>query len=131
MLSHLNMVSAARSITTYLENRPDDVILNVLPLSFDYGLYQVLMAFMVGGTVVLEKSFSYPYAVLQRIRQEEVTGFPGVPTIFSILLQMDGFNGKNLPSLKYITNTAAALPSATSGSCSSAFPMRESIRCTG
>jgi len=38
MLSHLNMVSAATSITTYLENTADDVVVNVLPLSFDYGL---------------------------------------------------------------------------------------------
>jgi long-chain acyl-CoA synthetase len=50
MLTHLNMVSAATSITTYLENTPEDIILNVLPLSFDYGLYQVLMTFKFGGT---------------------------------------------------------------------------------
>src|SRR4029450_6867141 len=62
MLTHLNMVSAATSITTYLENRPDDIILSALPLSFDYGLYQVLMAFKFGGTVVLERSFAYPHA---------------------------------------------------------------------
>ena len=40
MLTHHNMVAANRSITTYLRNTPDDVVLNVLPLSFDYGLYQ-------------------------------------------------------------------------------------------
>ncbi|MBI3863115.1 MAG: AMP-binding protein, partial [Planctomycetia bacterium] len=34
MLTHLNIVSAATSITTYLENREDDIILSVLPLSF-------------------------------------------------------------------------------------------------
>src|SRR5262245_7022800 len=45
MLTHLNMVSAARSISTYLGLLEDDVILCALPLSFDYGLYQVLMAF--------------------------------------------------------------------------------------
>ncbi|NLE37586.1 MAG: AMP-binding protein, partial [Pirellulaceae bacterium] len=70
MLTHLNMVSAARSIITYLENRSDDVILNVLPLSFGYGLYQVLMAAWFGGTVVLEPSLAYPHAVLSRLVQE-------------------------------------------------------------
>jgi hypothetical protein len=75
MLTHLNMVSAATSITTYLENREDDIIIDVLPLSFDYGLYQVLMAFKFGGTVVLEKSFTYPYQVIQKMIQEKVTGF--------------------------------------------------------
>jgi long-chain acyl-CoA synthetase len=38
-----------------------------------------------------------------------VTGFPGVPTIFSLLLQMD-LSPYDLTSLRYITNTAAALP---------------------
>src|SRR3972149_4012039 len=89
MMAHFNMVSAANSITTYLENTPDDIILNVLPLSFDYGLYQVLMGFKMGGTVVLERSFTYPHAVLETVVRERVTGFPIVPTILAILLQMD------------------------------------------
>jgi long-chain acyl-CoA synthetase len=109
MLTHLNMVSAATSITTYLENRQDDIILNVLPLSFDYGLYQVLMGFKIGGTVVLERSFAYPHTVLESIRKEKVTGFPIVPTIAALLLQMD-LSKYDFSSLRYLTNTAAALP---------------------
>ncbi|MDI6756235.1 MAG: AMP-binding protein [Thermodesulfobacteriota bacterium] len=110
MLTHLNMISAATSITTYLENVPEDIVINVLPLSFDYGLYQVLMAFKFGGTVVLEKSFTYPYEIIKQMVKERVTGFPGVPTIFAILLQMDDLKKYYLSSLRYITNTAAALP---------------------
>ena len=70
-------------------NTADDIILSVLPLSFDYGLYQVLMAFKVGATLVLERSFTYPHAVLERLVREKVTGFPIVPTIAAILLQLD------------------------------------------
>jgi amino acid adenylation domain-containing protein len=109
MLTHLNIVSAATSITTYLENVEDDVIVNVLPLSFDYGLYQVLMAFKVGARVVLERSFAYPHAVLQTMTVERVTGFPIVPTISALLLQMD-LAKYDLSNVRYITNTAAALP---------------------
>lgn len=110
MLSHLNIVSAATSITTYLENRETDIILNLLPLSFDYGLYQLLMAFKIGGTLILERSFTYPAKALDLIGREKVTGLPIVPTISSILLQMD-LAKWDLSSLRYITNTAAALPS--------------------
>jgi acyl-CoA synthetase (AMP-forming)/AMP-acid ligase II len=60
MLSHLNMVSAATSISTYLGLRADDIIFNVLPLAFDYGLYQVLMASRVGASVVLHRSLAFP-----------------------------------------------------------------------
>ena len=110
MLTHLNMISAATSITTYLENVPEDIIIDVLPLSFDYGLYQVLMAFKFGGTVVLEQSFAYPYEIIKKMVKEKVTGFPGVPTMFAILLQMEDLKKYDLSSLRYITNTAAALP---------------------
>ena len=110
MLSHLNMVSAAHSITTYLENTKDDIIINVLPMSFDYGLYQVLMGFKIGGTVILEKSFTYPYQVVDTMIKEKVTGFPGVPTIFALLLRFKDIDKYDLSSLRYITNTAAALP---------------------
>jgi len=109
MLTHLNMVSAANSITTYLENTANDIILNVLPLAFDYGLYQLLMSFKTGATLVLEAGFTYPASVLNRIAQERVTGFPIVPTIAAILLQMN-LEGWDLSSLRYITNTGAALP---------------------
>jgi amino acid adenylation domain-containing protein len=109
MLTHLNMVSAATSITTYLENTPDDIVLSVLPLAFDYGLYQVLMAFKFGGTVVLERSFTYPHAVLEKVVREQVTGLPLVPTMAAILLQMD-LSKYDLSRVRYVTNTAAALP---------------------
>lgn len=112
MLTHSNMVSAATSITEYLENLEDDIIMNVLPLSFDYGLYQVLMAFKFGGTVVLERSFTYPYQVIQKMIQEKVTGFPGVPTVFAILLELKDLDRFDFSALRYITNTAAAFPPA-------------------
>lgn len=108
MMTHLNMVSAATSITTYLEMSSSDIVLNVLPLSFDYGLYQMLMTFKVGGTLVLERSFTYPHAVLELIPRERITGLPLVPTMAAILLQMD-LSQYDLASLRYISNTGAAL----------------------
>lgn len=110
MMAHSNMVSVATSITSFLENRTDDIILNTLPISFDYGLYQVLMAFMVGGTVILDNAFRYPASVIERLVTERVTGFPIVPTISSILLQMDGITRRRFDHLRYITSTAAFWP---------------------
>ena len=109
MSSHHNMISAARSITQYLENTSNDIIVDVLPLSFDYGLYQVIMSVMFGGTVVFE-SFLYPVKVLQCIEKENVTGFPLVPTVAAFLLKMRDLGKYELRSLRYMTNTGAALP---------------------
>jgi amino acid adenylation domain-containing protein len=110
MSTHHNMISAARSIIQYIGNNEDDIILDVLPLSFDYGLYQIIMAFMFGGTVVLEKSFLYLHTILERIAQEKVTGFPIVPTVVAMLLKLQDLAQYDLSTLRYMTNTGAALP---------------------
>jgi acyl-CoA synthetase (AMP-forming)/AMP-acid ligase II len=112
MSAHRSMVAAARSITRYLENVESDIIMVVLPLSFDYGLYQVLMAFLFGGAVVLEKSFLFPVKILEKVVQERVTGLPLVPTMAALLLQMENLARFDFSALRYITNTAAALPVA-------------------
>ncbi len=109
MSGHDNVTFVASSVITYLENTADDVVLCALPLSFGYGLYQLLMTFKFGGTLVLERSFAYPAQILKRIESERVTGFPGVPTMFAILLQMD-LSSYDLSHLRYITSAAAALP---------------------
>ena len=109
MMTHGNMVAAATSITTYLRWRPEDIVLSALPLSFDYGLYQWLMTVRLGSTLVLERSFAYPAAILQRLVQEKVNGFPLVPTLLALLLRVD-LSPYDLSALRYVTNTGAALP---------------------
>jgi amino acid adenylation domain-containing protein len=122
MMTHQNVVAAATSITTYLENTPDDVILNVLPISFDYGLYQVLMAVKLGATLVLEQSFAFPQKIFAKLAAERVTGLPLVPTMAAIILQMRDLKPGAFPHLRYITNTAAALPPAHIARLQALFP---------
>ncbi len=108
MLSHRNILSAAASISQYLGIQSDEVILDLLPLSFDYGLYQVFLAFRAGATLVLERGLLYPNVFLNLIGEERVTALPLVPTILAILLQID-LAKYNLASLRIVTNTGAAL----------------------
>jgi long-chain acyl-CoA synthetase len=112
MQPHDRMIRVAQSIIQYLGNTEEDVILNVLPLSFGYGLYQVLMAAMFGGTVVLEKSFVYLKSVLARIPDCRVTGFPIVPTIMAMLFQFQNVERFDFSSLRYITVAGDAMPAA-------------------
>lgn len=109
MLSHRNMLTAATSISTYLGNREDEIILCALPLSFDYGLYQVIMAFREGARVVLERSFAFPAKVLAQVVEEQVTGLPGVPTMFALIAGMKSLASFDFSKVRYVTNTAAAL----------------------
>lgn len=112
MLTHRNVVCTAWSISTYLENVPDDIVACVLPLSFSYGLYQVVTGARVGFTVLLERSFAYAYKTLQRMVEHRATALPGVPTIFATLLKMAPLDGLDLSSLRYLTNAGAAIAPA-------------------
>jgi amino acid adenylation domain-containing protein len=109
-LTHANMTFAADSIIEYVGMEVDDRVLCVMPLSFDYGLYQLLMCVRVGATLVLEPGFALAGRLVQLLEQERITGLPGVPTVFHILVGLHGLAERELPDLRFLTNTGAALP---------------------
>ncbi len=122
MFTHHNVISAARSIIQYLENSEHDRILNVLPLSFGYGLYQVIMTFMFGGTIFLERSFLYLHAILEKLDKEQITGFPIQPTIAAMLLRLENLGLYDFRSVRYMTSASAALPVEQIQTLRSLFP---------
>lgn len=109
MLTHQSMLFSVLSIIEYLKMTTHDVTLNVLPMSFDYGLYQLLMTVQLGATLILERSFTYHQDILKKMHEHEVTTFPGVPTVFSLMLSVHSKNPLCYPTVKRVTNTAAAL----------------------
>jgi len=60
MLTQRNMLAASQSVAHYLQLEAEDRIYCALPLSFDYGLQQIIMAAWVGATVIIEKNLSQP-----------------------------------------------------------------------
>src|SRR5437667_702 len=55
LVSHANLLAGARIVAGYVGIRSDERILGVLPLSFDYGLNQLLTAVHRGCTLVLQR----------------------------------------------------------------------------
>ena len=122
MMTHQSMVFVTGSLIEYLRLTSDMKIMNVLPLSFDYGMYQLLMATKLGATLVLEKTFAYAGEIVRRIREERVDVFPGVPTVYQTLIGLDKKNPLALDSVRRITNTAAALPADLLPALRNVFP---------
>jgi amino acid adenylation domain-containing protein len=121
-LTHGNMTFAADSIIEYLELNGSDRILCVLPLSFDYGLYQLLMSVRVGATLILEPGFAFAGRVVQLLEEAHITGFPGVPTVFQVLVSLRGLAERELPDLRFVSNTGAALHAPTVAAIRRTFP---------
>jgi len=110
MMTHQSMVFASWSLIEYLRLTEKDRIILLLPLAFDYGLYQLLMTITIGGTLLVEQSFIFPSTVYKNINQYKPTVFPGVPTIYAMMIATNKKTGLSFDCIEKITNTAAALP---------------------
>ncbi len=110
-LSHRNLIAGAQSVCHYLENTKEDIILAVLPLSFDYGLSQVTTGLLVGATVVLME-YLLPRDVIRQVEKHQITGLAAVPPLWFQLAQLD-WPDSCKKSLRYITNSGGAMPKAT------------------
>lgn len=121
-LTHRNMAFAVNSIVDYLQMQSDDRVVSVLPLSFDYGLYQLLLCTDVGATLLLEPGVRYPGRLVHLLVGQRVTGLPGVPALFRMLSTLPGFVKRSLPHLRFLTSTGAVLPVETIRALRAAFP---------
>lgn len=118
VLSHRNMVAGARSVASYLELGPQDRVLAVLPLSFDYGLSQLTTAFYKGASVVLINHL-FARDILKAVQDEGITGLAAVPPLWIQLAQLDW---PAACSLRYLTNSGGAMPLPTVAALRAALP---------
>jgi acyl-CoA ligase (AMP-forming) (exosortase A-associated) len=110
LISHANLLAGSRIVARYLELKPDERIISLVPFSFDYGLNQLLTAVYITGTLVLHRSL-FPSDICRALNRHEVTGMAAVPTLWLQLLQRHSpFAQMSFPHLRYITNTGGTLP---------------------
>jgi acyl-CoA ligase (AMP-forming) (exosortase A-associated) len=120
VLSHRNLVVGAASVADYLDNRADDTLLAVLPLSFDAGFSQLTTAFHAGARVVLLNHL-VPRDVLQALESEKVTGLTAVPPLYMQLAALDWPPAIN-EHLRYFATTGGRMPLATLNAVRSRAP---------
>jgi acyl-CoA ligase (AMP-forming) (exosortase A-associated) len=120
VLSHRNLIVGAESVSTYLGNTADDVILSVLPLSFDAGLSQITTAFSVGAHVVLHNHL-VPGDVVKLCAKHAVTGLTCVPPLWIQIADLDWPEAATR-SLRYFANTGGRMPKPTLDRLRETFP---------
>ncbi|MEI6749249.1 MAG: AMP-binding protein [Bacteroidota bacterium] len=122
MMTHQAMVFTSWSLIEYLRLTEDERIMLVLPLAFDYGLYQLFLAVTIGGTLIVEHSFNFPPTIFKQIEQLKPTVFPGVPSIYAMMIATYKKTGLTFDCINKITNTAAALPAEFIADLKNIFP---------
>ena len=121
-LTHRNMTFVGESIIESLGMYSEDRVLCVLPLSFGYGLFQLLMCVRLGATIVLEAGFAFAGKLVEVLERERITILPGVPSIFAVLTSLQGLADRDLPHLRLLTNAGAGLPEPARAELRATFP---------
>ncbi|MER6030914.1 class I adenylate-forming enzyme family protein [Streptomyces sp. NPDC001851] len=119
--THQQVLFAAQAIQQVLAYRPDDVVYCPLPLSFDYGLYQLYLAALSGAHVVLGSAAEAGPALLRNLLDSGATVLPAVPSVAESLAWLVKRAARR-PALRLVTNTGAALSTDTLNALRSAIP---------
>jgi acyl-CoA ligase (AMP-forming) (exosortase A-associated) len=120
VLSHRNLVVGGESVSHYLGNVADDVILAALPLSFDAGFSQLTTGFNVGAHVVL-MNYLLPKDVVRLCARHNVTGLTCVPPLWIQIADQE-WPVEVGDTLRYFANTGGRMPRTTLDRLRSVFP---------
>lgn len=108
-LSGDNLLANADTIAEFLDIRQTDRAATTLPLSYCYGL-SVIHSHLLRGAALIVTDHSVMEDEFWRLfRRHRGTSFAGVPYTFE-LLERVGFDGMDLPDLRYATQAGGRMP---------------------
>ena len=83
--THASLMGTPPVITAGIQRKRQDVVIDLVPFSYLFGLFEVLFgSIIVGSTVVLIPNFT-PRAVLEAVEKEKGTIIFGVPAMYNAL----------------------------------------------
>ncbi|WP_010186046.1 AMP-binding protein [Sphingomonas sp. PAMC 26605] len=120
MLSHANLWLGAVSVAHYLKLTPDDRVLGVLPLSFDYGQNQLFSTWAAGARYA-PLDYLTPRDVVKAVERVGATTLAGVPPLWLQLLESQ-WPDAVASCLKRLTNSGGALTAPLIAGLRATFP---------
>lgn len=119
---HRQLVFVAGAIQAELGYRPDDVVLAPLPLSFDYGLYQLFLGALSGAHVRLGSRMDGGAGLLSALLSTKATVLAAMPAMAQTLLWLLRRHRGEPLSLRLLTTTGAAMPARAAAALRQAVP---------
>lgn len=122
--THRNLALGAAIVSGYLGLAADDVVLALLPFSFDYGLNQLLGALHVGAGVVAADHLGVG-ELAALLRAHRPTTLAGVPSLWHEIaagLAQGALTAADGASLRRMTNSGGALRPADGATVRQAWP---------
>lgn len=117
--THQQVCFAARAIQSRLSYQDSDTVYCALPLSFDYGLYQLFLCALAGARLWIADGVGP--GLVSELTTSGATVLPAVPSLTANLARMIT-RCTEPPALRLLTNTGAALPAALAARLRAALP---------
>ncbi|MFF5980674.1 class I adenylate-forming enzyme family protein [Streptomyces olindensis] len=125
---HDRVLFAARAIAQCLDYHRHDIVFCRLPLSFDYGLYQLFLCALAGAELALADEGS-DVTVLRQLRRCGATVVPLVPSLATMLVTLAARersrSGAVQNTVRLFTNTGAELTPHLARTLRETFPGAE------
>jgi long-chain acyl-CoA synthetase len=103
ILTHRNILAAARNINQFIGNRAEDREALALPVSHSFGLGRVRCQILAGGALILTRGFQFPKELFEAMRGWKASGFSFVPAAWVMLARLTGEAfAEFAPQLRYI-----------------------------
>jgi len=120
VLTHRNLIAGAQSVAGYLQHSQDDVVLSVLPLSFDAGFSQLSTSLAAGAHLVLV-NYLLPSEVVRLCARHGVTALTCVPPLW-LQLASQAWPPEATRRMRYFANTGGAMPRSMLARLREIFP---------
>ena len=107
--THASLMGTPPIVTAGIQRKRQDVVIDLVPFSYLFGLFEVLFgSIIVGATVVLIPTFT-PRAVLEAVEKEGGTIIFGVPAMYNALAMVrDEVSARyDLSSLRLVVSAGA------------------------
>ncbi len=87
VLTHANLVAAARNINAFIGNGASDREVVTVPLNHSFGLGRLRCSFLAGGTLILVPGLNFPALIYKALAEHAATGLACVPAGAAVLLK--------------------------------------------
>jgi long-chain acyl-CoA synthetase len=107
--THGSLMGTPPIINAGIQRKRDDVVIDLVPFSYLFGLFEVLFgSIIMGSTVVLIPNFT-PRAVLEAVEKEKGTVIFGVPAMYNALAMVrdEILERYDLSSLRLVVSAGA------------------------
>ena len=111
MITHENLASNAKTLASLWEFNQNDVLLHALPIFHTHGLFVAINTVMIAGASMRFLPGFNATQVLELL--PECTVMMGVPTYYSRLLGLDGFDARQIANMRLFISGSAPMTMET------------------